>query len=438
MSCLRSIDLFRGWPAPELVPVDSFKEAAVQALSDITVSNDGFGYGPDEGYMPLREKIARWLTQFYNLREAITSNRICITGGASQNLSRILEVFSDPLQTKMIWLAEPTYHLVFQIFEDAGFYGRMKAIPEDEFGMDVCALERVLAELPSADDNVGSDDGRTRKPCKSPRKIYQHMIYCVPSFSNPSGTTMTISRRESLVRIARKLDALIICDDVYDFLAFSETAGSSKPVGAPLPRLVDIDRHLDGGPLDSFGNVVSNGSFSKLLAPGCRVGWAEATESFVYALSQAGQTKSGGAPSHLMSTFVNELLKSNSLQQHISTKLVPRGRQRFSCMISSIRERLVPLGVTFMPDPERTDLVGGYYVWLKLPITLHADRVCQEALERQNLLLGNGSLFAVPGRDSSGVDLHRSLRLCFMWEDEEHLVEGVSRLAIVIENLLTS
>lgn len=139
-----------------------------------------------------------------------------------------------------------------------------------------------------------------------------------------------------------------------------------------------------------------------------------------------------------MSTFVNELLKSNSLQQHISTKLVPRGRQRFSCMISSIRERLVPLGVTFMPDPERTDLVGGYYVWLKLPITLHADRVCQEALERQNLLLGNGSLFAVPGRDSSGVDLHRSLRLCFMWEDEEHLVEGVSRLAIVIENLLTS
>lgn len=98
---------------------------------------------------------------------------------------------------------------------------------------------------------------------------------------------MTISRRESLVRIARKLDALIICDDVYDFLAFNETAGSSKPVGAPLPRLVDIDRHLDGGPLDSFGNVVSNGSFSKLLAPGCRVGWAEATESFVYALSQA-------------------------------------------------------------------------------------------------------------------------------------------------------
>lgn len=160
MSCLRSIDLFRGWPAPELVPVDSFKEAAVQALSDITVSNDGFGYGPDEGYMPLRENIARWLTQFYNPREAITSNRICITGGASQNLSRILEVFSDPLQTKMIWLAEPTYHLVFQIFEDAGFYGRMKAIPEDEFGMDVCALERVLAELPSADDNVGSDDGR--------------------------------------------------------------------------------------------------------------------------------------------------------------------------------------------------------------------------------------------------------------------------------------
>lgn len=97
---------------------------------------------------------------------------------------------------------------------------------------------------------------------------------------------MTCSRREALVRLARKFDALVICDDVYDFLAWSETA-DSKPIGPSLQRLVDIDRSLDGGPLDTFGNVVSNGSFSKLLGPGCRVGWAEGTEAFIYGLSQA-------------------------------------------------------------------------------------------------------------------------------------------------------
>lgn len=97
---------------------------------------------------------------------------------------------------------------------------------------------------------------------------------------------MTRPRREAVIRLARKFDALVVCDDVYDFLAWPETV-NSQPVGSSLQRLVDIDRFLDGGPQDSFGNVVSNGSFSKLLAPGCRVGWAEGTEAFIYGLSQA-------------------------------------------------------------------------------------------------------------------------------------------------------
>lgn len=151
MASLRPIDLFRGWPAPELIPVDSLKEAAVTALSNKAISDAGFGYGPDEGYQPLRENIAKWLTQFYGPPKDITASRICITGGASQNLASILQVFTDPLQTKRLWLVEPTYHLVFRSFEDAGFHGRMRAIQEDECGMDVHALERALEEF--SDDN---------------------------------------------------------------------------------------------------------------------------------------------------------------------------------------------------------------------------------------------------------------------------------------------
>ena len=84
-----------------------------------------------------------------------------------------------------------------------------------------------------------------------------------------------------------------------------------------------------------------------------------------------------------------------------------------------------------MPDPECTNLVGGYYVWLKL-LTLHVDQVCQEALEAQILLLGEWSPIFSSKECSSRVDWYQSLRLCFMLEDEENLFEDVNRSAIVI------
>ena len=99
---------------------------------------------------------------------------------------------------------------------------------------------------------------------------------------------MSLSDRDQLVRLAREFDALIITDDVYDFLQWSPDPAKTlpQPDHAYLPRLVDVDRYLDGGPQDEWGNVVSNGSFSKLIGPGMRTGWAEATEKVAYGLSQ--------------------------------------------------------------------------------------------------------------------------------------------------------
>jgi DNA-binding transcriptional MocR family regulator len=99
---------------------------------------------------------------------------------------------------------------------------------------------------------------------------------------------MSLDRRRTLVRLARECDALIITDDVYDMLQWpssphSDTTALTK---AYVPRIVDVDRYLDGGPGDEYGNAVSNGSFSKIVAPGCRTGWAEGTEKLAYGLSQ--------------------------------------------------------------------------------------------------------------------------------------------------------
>lgn len=99
---------------------------------------------------------------------------------------------------------------------------------------------------------------------------------------------MSLGHREQLVRLARKYDALLVTDDVYDFLQWSPTPGGklAAPEHACLPRLVDVDRYLDGGPIDEWGHTISNGSFSKLLGPGLRTGWAEASEKVAYGLSQ--------------------------------------------------------------------------------------------------------------------------------------------------------
>lgn len=150
------IDLFQGWPNPSLLPAAQVKTAAAVALSDPEVSIPGLLYGPDPGYEPLREQVASWLTQFYQPPHEIPAERICITGGASQNLACILQVFSDPLYTRNVWMVAPTYYNACRIFEDSGFSGRLRAVPEDEEGLDIEYLEEALRkseEQAQADGN---------------------------------------------------------------------------------------------------------------------------------------------------------------------------------------------------------------------------------------------------------------------------------------------
>lgn len=269
-----AINLLRGWPNGSLLPVSLIKEAATAALSDPSIAYDGLVYGPDEGYPPAREAIAKWLTSFYKPSKPIEAERICLNGGASQSLGSMLNVYTDPSSTLNIWLVAPAYMLVFRIFEDAGFSDKMRAVPEDEDGIDIAYLRR---EILKSEQNAGKDTTTPRyKPHRDRAKVYRHVVYCVPTFSNPSSRTMSLHRRRELVRLAREFDVLLVCDDVYDFLQWPASSPETKLVEtlktSHLPRLVDIDRELGGGAdrkgADGFGNVVSNGTFAKLAGPG--------------------------------------------------------------------------------------------------------------------------------------------------------------------------
>ncbi|PYH99441.1 PLP-dependent transferase [Aspergillus ellipticus CBS 707.79] len=429
------VDLSRGWPNPALLPTAALAEASAAVMATPAIWTPALMYGPDEGYQPLREHVARWLTAFYQPRDPVTADRICITGGASQNLACVLQVFTDPIYTRNVWMVAPTYHLACRIFDDSGFAGRLRAVPQDDAGLDLAYLRQ---ELVAAEESATREQNTApkHKPSRPWGKIYKHVIYATPTFSNPSTLTMSLSDREKLVRLAREFDALIITDDVYDLLQWSPdpTVPLHQPDQAHLPRLVDVDRYLDGGPRDDWGNAVSNGSFSKLIGPGIRTGWAEATEKVAYGLSQTGSSRSGGAPSQLSAAVVAQLFPTGIIDGFISDVLRPAYARRYHRMMAAIHEHLLPLGVTLRPAP---DVAGGYFVWLRLPAPLRASELAPIALREESLIVAAGDVFRVQGDPATDKnEFDDGVRLCLAWEEEDRLEEGVRRLASVIRKVL--
>ncbi|MCJ1379595.1 hypothetical protein MMC17_002697 [Xylographa soralifera] len=430
------INLLRGWPNSGLLPKAQLRRATAKVLSDPDLSSEGLLYGPLPGNKSLRVELAAWLTRFYKPEQSIEWERICISGGASQNLACILQVFSDPVFTRNIWMVSPTYFLACRIFEDSGFIGRLKRVPEDDDGIDIEYLRRGLQQS-ERDAESNGNSKPILKPRRAWNKVYRHIIYAVPTFANPSSKTMSLERRQQLVAVAREYDALVVTDDVYDQLQWTASSSLFSPrKEAVQPRVVDIDRFHAGGAeragADGFGNAVSNGSFSKIVGPGCRTGWAEGTEMFVSGLSKAGSTNSGSAPSQLTASFMTELLASGELENHLYTTLQPSYARRYKIMIDAIKDILVPMGIT-LPQSERT-VVGGYFIWMSLPAPLKADDLATYAQQEENLIVAQGSLFGVDG-DMRDGELEREVRVCFAWIEEDVLRESIERLGCVISRM---
>lgn len=129
---------------------------------------------------------------------------------------------------------------------------------------------------------------------------------------------------------------------------------------------------------------------------------------------------------------MTELLQSGELENHIFTTLQPVYARRYYKMVEAIERYLLPLGVT-LPQSNRT-VVGGYFLWFALPKPLLADEVAQVAREDENLIIGQGSLFAVYG-DERTEDLERQVRVCFSWEEEANIAQGIERIGKVINRM---
>lgn len=149
------IDLFKGHPNLNLLPTVQIKAASVAAFADLDNLHSGLSYGPGLGHEPLRQQLASWLTRFYKPQSPIPQQRICITGGASQNLACVLQVFSDPVFTK-VWMVSPVYYLACRVFEDNGFCNRLRSVPEDEEGIDIDFLNDELCKSDKKENTQGN------------------------------------------------------------------------------------------------------------------------------------------------------------------------------------------------------------------------------------------------------------------------------------------
>lgn len=129
---------------------------------------------------------------------------------------------------------------------------------------------------------------------------------------------------------------------------------------------------------------------------------------------------------------MSSLIESGDLQRHIYKTLQPTYARRYQSMISAVEKYLLPLGVT-LPQTSR-DVVGGYFIWLSLPAPMQAEEVAVRAREEKNLIVAPGPIFAVYG-DEKAVALERKVRVCFSWEHEAKLAEGIQRLAQVIDSM---
>jgi 2-aminoadipate transaminase len=302
------IDLGRGDPQLALLPLDMLHRAAGQRLSQ--PDNSFLQYGPEQGDGYLRLALARFLAG--GDAASAAPERLFITAGISSGLDVLCTLLTKAGDT--IFVEEPSYFLALRIFADHGL--RVVPIPTDDAGIVIEALEQALG---------------LHKP---------RFLYTIPVFQNPSGHTLTEDRRRRLLELARQHAFLLLADEVYQYLHYT----------------VQPPRHF--GSYAEFENVVSLGSFSKILAPGLRLGWIQAHPSIISRLTNSGLLTSGGGMNPFTSAVVRGLIENGDLQANIS-HLVQVYASRVQSMDASLKRHL--------PEAQYIAPRGGYFFWVRLP-----------------------------------------------------------------------
>ncbi len=351
-----------GLPSPASFPVEAIERACQRVFADDATG--ALQYGPTEGYGPLREWIAA--------RNGVSAERVMLTTGSQQALDLLGKVLIDAGSPVLV--ETPTYLGALQAF--SLFEPRYVSIPSDDLGL---IPEAMTAEL--------TKDAR--------------FLYAQPNFQNPTGRRMPIERRRALIEVARERRVLIVEDDPYGELSYG---------GEQLPSLLSLNP--DG--------VVRLGSFSKVLAPGMRLGYLIAPPELVRKLAQAKQAADLHTPSFTQ-RVAYESVRTGLLDTHI-----PKIRALYAGQCQAMLDALdqhMPAGVQWNRP------VGGMFIWMRLPESLDATPVLQQAIARNVAYVPGAPFYA------NTPDPH-TLRLAFVTVPAPRIVQGVTVLGECLHDAL--
>lgn len=364
-----------GLPDPAAFPVEEVAEITAHVLR--TQGATALQYGPTEGDPKLKEELIAHHEREDGMQ--LKPENILITVASQQGLDLIAKVFIDRGDSVIVGL--PTYVGGLGAFN--GYGAEMIGIELDDDGMRMDLLEAELE--------------RMRNKRQKPK-----FIYVVPDFQNPAGITMSEKRRLKLIELAHEYDVLIIEDSPYKELRFE--GESQKSIFA----------------LDGTGHVIGLHTFSKILFPGMRLGWIIGDEAVIQKIVIAKQA------TDLCTPPFNQAIIAEFASRGLLTKVIDNVkeiyREKRAIMLKALDEHMPDLPGLSWTRPE-----GGLFLWVRLPDGFDAEQLFYEAIE-QDVAFVVGSAFHCDGGGQN------AMRLNFSFPSKEGIVEGIKRLAKVIEN----
>jgi 2-aminoadipate transaminase len=364
------ISLAGGLPDTSTFPASTFAAQMTRIAQESAA--EALQYGPTEGFAETVDCIVQVMGAEGML---VDPDDVLVTTGGQQAIDLVCKTLVDPGDP--IICEAPTYPGAVPVF--CSYEADVIQIECDEDGMRLDGLEEALGRL----------DGEGRRP---------KFVYSVPSFQNPAGVTMSLERRRRLVELARARELIVIEDNPYGLLRFG---------GEPLPTLFQ----LDGGDF-----VVYIGTFSKILSPGIRLGWAVAPPPVMDKLV-LGKQAADLCTSTLTQHFVREYFSEGRWREYIAG-LVELYRGRRNTMLAALRDHF-PAQATW------TEPQGGLFIWATLPEFIDTGDLLARAL-REDVAFVPGQGAYVDGRGRS------SMRLNFSGVTDDEIREGIRRIGKVV------
>lgn len=366
--CIR---LHCGYPAPDLVPVEEVKAAVNSLLEE--EQDLPLHYIGSPKILKLKEQVLKRLKE---RGISVAENELLITSGACQAIDLIARILLD--EETVIAIESPTYMEALEIFQN--YTKHIISIPVDKEGLQTEALKEILEE-------------RKQKGLAQPR-----FLYTIPTFQNPTGTTMTGERRQHVLELADKYNFLLVEDDAYGELSFNKS----------LPTLKAMDQN---------SRVLHVGSLSKIVAPGIRIGWIAGASEMIHACAWFKKDLNHPFAQSAMAVYFANTDFNNKLETLRDTY-----RSKCDVLTSALEQYLPESASWYVPE-------GGYFVWMKIPGA--------DTSELLTNALAEGVSF-IPGKyffkdQAAGTEF---LRLSFSYADEKEITEGIRRLGKVAEAYL--